>query len=247
MELIFGHMVRSVDETCVELDDGAEIPTRTVVWAGRGHRRGHRGLHAGGPERDRTVGWWSTRTSPSAAGATPSPWVTRPRCPGIPHSPAQPDDLPPAGPGGHPVGRARRRPDSPPDRRPAHRAVPLPRQGHHGHHRPAGGGDPVPPGTGDPGHARLVGLAGSAHPVPHRVPQQDHRPGQLVVAVPVLGIGAKGHRRRRARIDGGRAPTGRADRAAGSPAGRGGLRWPRWTSALAQIDRKVLQLFALVG
>jgi len=34
VELLFGHMVRSVDETCVEFDNGDRIPTRTVVWAG---------------------------------------------------------------------------------------------------------------------------------------------------------------------------------------------------------------------
>ena len=32
--LKLGHLVRSVDESCVELDDGSRIPTRTVVWAG---------------------------------------------------------------------------------------------------------------------------------------------------------------------------------------------------------------------
>jgi NADH:ubiquinone reductase (H+-translocating) len=32
--LKLGHMVRSVDGSCVELDDGSRIPTRTVVWAG---------------------------------------------------------------------------------------------------------------------------------------------------------------------------------------------------------------------
>ncbi len=34
VELKLGHMVRSVDGTCVELDDGSTIATRTVVWAG---------------------------------------------------------------------------------------------------------------------------------------------------------------------------------------------------------------------
>ena len=34
VELRLGHMVRSVDGSCVELDDGSRIPTRTVVWAG---------------------------------------------------------------------------------------------------------------------------------------------------------------------------------------------------------------------
>ncbi len=34
VEMHFGHMVRSVDSSCVELDDGTQIPTRTVVWAG---------------------------------------------------------------------------------------------------------------------------------------------------------------------------------------------------------------------
>jgi NADH:ubiquinone reductase (H+-translocating) len=34
VELKLGHMVRSVDESCVELDDGSQIDTRTVVWAG---------------------------------------------------------------------------------------------------------------------------------------------------------------------------------------------------------------------
>jgi NADH dehydrogenase len=34
VELKLGHMVRSVDDSCVELDDGSRIPTRTVVWAG---------------------------------------------------------------------------------------------------------------------------------------------------------------------------------------------------------------------
>ena len=34
IELKLGHMVKSVDDDCVELDDGTRIPTRTVVWAG---------------------------------------------------------------------------------------------------------------------------------------------------------------------------------------------------------------------
>jgi NADH dehydrogenase len=34
VELKLGHMVRSVDGSCVTLDDGTQIPTRTVVWAG---------------------------------------------------------------------------------------------------------------------------------------------------------------------------------------------------------------------
>jgi len=34
VQLLFGHMVRSVDESCVEFDNGDRIPTKTVVWAG---------------------------------------------------------------------------------------------------------------------------------------------------------------------------------------------------------------------
>jgi NADH:ubiquinone reductase (H+-translocating) len=34
IELQLGHMVKAVTDTCVELDDGTEIPTQTVVWAG---------------------------------------------------------------------------------------------------------------------------------------------------------------------------------------------------------------------
>ncbi len=34
IELKLGHMVRSVGSACVTLDDGSEIPTHTVVWAG---------------------------------------------------------------------------------------------------------------------------------------------------------------------------------------------------------------------
>jgi NADH dehydrogenase len=34
IELRLGRMVKKVTDTCVELDDGTEIPTRTVVWAG---------------------------------------------------------------------------------------------------------------------------------------------------------------------------------------------------------------------
>jgi NADH dehydrogenase len=34
IELRLGHMVRSISDTHVELDDGTEIPTRTVIWAG---------------------------------------------------------------------------------------------------------------------------------------------------------------------------------------------------------------------
>jgi len=34
VQLKLGHMVRSIDGSCVELDDGSRIPTRTVVWAG---------------------------------------------------------------------------------------------------------------------------------------------------------------------------------------------------------------------
>jgi NADH dehydrogenase len=34
IELRLGRMVKSVTDSCVELDDGEQIPTRTVVWAG---------------------------------------------------------------------------------------------------------------------------------------------------------------------------------------------------------------------
>jgi NADH dehydrogenase len=34
VELVLGRMVRSVDGSCVRLDDGTAIPTKTVVWAG---------------------------------------------------------------------------------------------------------------------------------------------------------------------------------------------------------------------
>jgi NADH:ubiquinone reductase (H+-translocating) len=34
IELRLGHMVSSVTDTCVELDDGSTIPTQTVIWAG---------------------------------------------------------------------------------------------------------------------------------------------------------------------------------------------------------------------
>jgi NADH dehydrogenase len=34
IELRLGHMVSSVTDTCVELDDGSEIPSQTVIWAG---------------------------------------------------------------------------------------------------------------------------------------------------------------------------------------------------------------------
>jgi NADH dehydrogenase len=34
VELRLGHLVRSVTESCVELDDGSQIESRTVVWAG---------------------------------------------------------------------------------------------------------------------------------------------------------------------------------------------------------------------
>ncbi len=34
VELCLGRMVRSVTATCVEFDDGTQLPTRTVVWAG---------------------------------------------------------------------------------------------------------------------------------------------------------------------------------------------------------------------
>ncbi len=34
IELRLGHMVKRVTDTCVELDDGTQIPTETVVWAG---------------------------------------------------------------------------------------------------------------------------------------------------------------------------------------------------------------------
>jgi NADH dehydrogenase len=34
VELRLGHLVKAVTGTCVEFDDGTQIPTRTVVWAG---------------------------------------------------------------------------------------------------------------------------------------------------------------------------------------------------------------------
>jgi NADH:ubiquinone reductase (H+-translocating) len=34
VELHLGHMVKTITDSCVELEDGEKIPTRTVVWAG---------------------------------------------------------------------------------------------------------------------------------------------------------------------------------------------------------------------
>ncbi len=75
--------------------------------------------------------------------------------------------------------------------------VPLPRQGHHGHHRvPLGGGRTAPPGA-HPRHVRLARLARAAPDHPARRPQPDLRAGQHVLAVPHLAAWRRPHRRRR--------------------------------------------------
>ena len=72
VELKLGHMVRSVDGSCVELDDGSQIPTRTVVWAG-GVSVENTVATALGQETGRTVAWWWTPTSPSPVAGTRTP------------------------------------------------------------------------------------------------------------------------------------------------------------------------------
>ena len=123
------------------------------------------------------------------------------------------EDLPPARPGGHPVGRPRRPPDRQPDRRSSHAAVPLQGQGHHGHHRAAGGHHRVPQRRWwSRERSGWLVVAGPAPRLPGRIPEQDHRAGQLVVAVPVVGIGTPGHRGRRPRAERGGCRTRTATR-----------------------------------
>src|SRR5439155_1745789 len=74
--------------------------------------------------------------------------------------------------------------------------LPLPRQGHHGHHRvPLRGRRAPPPGT-HARHARLAGLARAAPDHPARRPQSDLRAGQHVLALLHLAPRRRPHRRR---------------------------------------------------
>ena len=105
-----------------------------------------------------------------------------------------------------------------------------------------------------PGHARLAGLAGPPPRLPGRLPQQDRRLHQLVVALPVVGFRAPHHRERGDGAVGSTTATDAtrpeaADPPPTAPAGAVGTGGTveRMESPLEQIDRKVLQLFALVG
>ena len=81
VELRLGRMVRRVTPTCVELDDGTEISTRTVVWAG-GVTVDGTWLRASGSRPTGPVAWWSGPTSPSPTTTSPTPSATPPRFPG---------------------------------------------------------------------------------------------------------------------------------------------------------------------
>ena len=214
IELRLGHMVRSVTSTYVELDKGDRIPTRTVVWAGGVTVEGTVASRLGAPAgaNGRLV------VGADLIGGRPTRCLRRrrrrrrPVGTGIGRSR---EDLPAARPGGHPVGRPRRPPDHQPDRGSSHAAIPLQGQGHHGHHRAAGGHHRVPQRPAGQGNARVAVVAEPAPGLPGRIPEQAHRAGQLVVEVPLVGIGTPGHRGRRPRADRGGGRTG--TRVAGRP------------------------------
>ena len=100
IELRLGHMVSSVTDTCVELDDGSRSPTQTVIWAGGVTVKdsvasrfgdaadGHGRLVVNG---DLTLG--GRQYAYAVGDAAAVPWGD-----GVGAH------LSPAGPGGHPVG-----------------------------------------------------------------------------------------------------------------------------------------------
>ena len=81
----------------------------------------------------------------------------------------------------------------------AHRAVQVPRQGHHGHDRAPVGRGPAGRRPADARHARLARLARPAPVLPARRPQPGHHADQPGLPVRVLGARRGGDRRRRAR------------------------------------------------
>ena len=126
------HRRRRVDADRVQLADGTDIPTRTVVWAA--------GVKANplaetlGVELTGAGGSWSA-TDLSVPGH-PEVFVI-----GDLAATATPTAAaPPARPVGDPGRQALAREIAGQRRRRPTRAVPLPRQGHDGHHRPPRGG-----------------------------------------------------------------------------------------------------------
>ena len=105
IELQLGHMVRR-SPTPRRARRRRPDPDPDGGLGRRGDRRGHRRR----PPRSRpprpTAAWWSKPTSRCPADPMPTPSATPPPCPGDRRSGRRDRDLPPAGPGGHPV-RAR--------------------------------------------------------------------------------------------------------------------------------------------
>ena len=146
VELRLGHMVRSVTSTYVELDKGDRIPTRTVVWAGgvtvEDTVASRLGAEAGANGRlvvDAHLGVVGRPGVYAVGDAAAVPWGPESGdagriCPQLAQVAIQS--------GAHAARR-----DHQPDRGPTDPALPLPRQGHHGHHRPPGRHHRVPERT----------------------------------------------------------------------------------------------------
>jgi len=96
-------------------------------------------------------------------------------------------------------GAARRRADRQAGGPAGHRAVPVPRQGHHGHDRAPVGRGPAGRRAAATRHARLARLARPAPVLPARRAQPGDHADQPGVPVHLLGPRRDGDRRRRAR------------------------------------------------
>ena len=174
VEVRLGAKVTSVAPDHVTFADGEVVPCQTLVWAA--------GVQAN--PLAATLGLPQDRGGRVVVGPDlrvpdhPDVWAIGDIA-ATPRPPRRP--APPAGAGGDAERPPRRAPDPPAAAGSPHRAVPLPRQGHHGDHRPArrGGG-----AAGWHPAAGRAGVAGVAGPPP-RVPGRQAQPA---VGAPQLGL-----------------------------------------------------------
>ena len=198
IDLRLGRMVKAVTDSWVELEDGEKIPTRTVIWAGGvtvegtvADRLGTPTAKAGRvvvqadlslPGRGHAFGVGDAAAVPWGPGADADR-----TCPQLAQVAIQS--------GRHAARQILRQIDGRP-------TVPF-------HYKDKGimatigrraAVTQFPSGLIVPGDSRVAGLARPPPRLPDRLPQPGGGPRQLVVALPLVGIGPPGHRRRRAHL-----------------------------------------------
>ena len=195
VELRLGRMVKQITPAYVELDDGSRIPTRTVVWAGGVTVEGTvaSGLGALADRSGRLIveadlALPGHHQAYAIGDAAAVPWGEgRPgtTCPQLAQVAIQS--------GKHAaeqiVNRVKGKPTQPFSYNDKGTMATIGRRA---------AITQFPSGIVIRGHSGLVVLARPPPHLPDRLSQQDHRAGELVVALPVLDVRAPHHRRRRA-------------------------------------------------